>query len=520
MIFIFHENEKIIDAYDFINKREISINTSFSIQQNLYNLSLEFEDFFLGWCHKDLKEFINLKCLTKILHHKKLMYSFAINKEFILNENLGFVDSTASINVHFEHNYPTWLMSSNIGCTHSKILNKFENFLSNTLSFDEYLCYVAKSSMSKGIICKSVPQLLLNNNLDTVKIDKPKNTNSILVYFIKNNYKKRWLFLLSLNLILYKKKNILLLVILSFLKKKINNKSVNFSDIPLLSNKDKILEENFSVDVIIPTLGRAKYLFDVLKCLSKQTILPKKVIIVEQNPNKKSISELSFIMEKNDWPFKIDHTFIHQMGACNARNICLKKVESSWAFFADDDILFGKDVLRNGFEQLNLLGEDCLTFSCLKRNEDEFFRHNFQWQEFGTNASLVNSSFLKHVKFKKEHEFGYGEDSDFGMQLRYLGCDNIYVPSIKLLHLHAPIGGFRYKHTYGWSNDTIQPKPSPTVMAYFLKHKTKPQQLGYKTTLYFKYFKNQKTKNPYLYIKDMNLKWKKSIYLANKTMEI
>jgi hypothetical protein len=57
-------------------------------------------------------------------------------------------------------------------------------------------------------------------------------------------------------------------------------------------------------------------------------------------------------------------------------------------------------------------------------------------------------------------------DNDFGMQLRNQGVDVLYLPEPKILHLKAPVGGFRTKPKLAWENDEIQPKPSPTVMLF------------------------------------------------------
>ena len=46
------------------------------------------------------------------------------------------------------------------------------------------------------------------------------------------------------------------------------------------------------------------FLYNVLKDLSKQTLLPKTVIIVEQNPNESAFSELDYLTTET-WPFKI-----------------------------------------------------------------------------------------------------------------------------------------------------------------------------------------------------------------------
>ena len=55
-----------------------------------------------------------------------------------------------------------------------------------------------------------------------------------------------------------------------------------------------------TIDVVIPTIGRKKYLYDVLCDLRKQTHLPKNVIIVEQNLLLDSKSELDFLQNDDE----------------------------------------------------------------------------------------------------------------------------------------------------------------------------------------------------------------------------
>ena len=78
------------------------------------------------------------------------------------------------------------------------------------------------------------------------------------------------------------------------------------------------------------------------------------------------------------------------------------------------------------------------------------------------------------------------------MQLRNQGYDVLFLNEPEILHLKAPIGGFRTKPVLQWQNESVQPKPSPTVMLYLILHNSKEQLLGYKTTLFFKYYKHQK----------------------------
>ena len=113
-------------------------------------------------------------------------------------------------------------------------------------------------------------------------------------------------------------------------------------------------------------------------------------------------------------------------------------------------------------------------------------------------------------------EFGFGEDADFGMQLRNIGIDVLYFPNPEILHLKAPMGGFRTKPVLAWHSDAIQPKPSPTVMLFKILHITKQQICGYKTLLFFKYYKNQTIKNPILYFLNYRKQWSRSVFWANE----
>ena len=116
-------------------------------------------------------------------------------------------------------------------------------------------------------------------------------------------------------------------------------------------------------------------------------------------------------------------------------------------------------------------------------------------------------------------EHGFGEDTDFGVQLRNKGVDIIYYPKVMLTHLKAPIGGFRFKRSHPWENEVIQPKPSPTVLLNWLFNNTKYQLLGYKTILFFKFYKDQDLKNPITYYRKFKKQWKQSVYWANKLKE-
>lgn len=506
MILIFHKNNKVSQVYDYSLKEELSFEGN-SIQEVLVATVAKNKSKFIGWCHLSLKDSINVASWNVILTHKLVLVSFETSNKYYMPSSIGYVEETPFINVNKNVVYPTWLMSTDVGVMHASVLFKFKQLLKYKLPFDLFLNTIAKKGIKQGLLCYSNP-LLLNKGYS--KIVKKSASKPELLQFIKSNYRYRWVFLYMLNQFIYKKRILLFSFLFSLMKKKIQ------IDISLknLTFQKKESANNPTIDVLIPTLGREKQLHNVLIDLSKQTLLPKKVIIVEQIPEEGENSKLDFI--KEDWPFEIDHTLIYQLGACNARNIALQKVTADWVFFADDDVRFNSNLLEEAFKYIGRYEANAISMSCLQKNEIEAHNFIFQSTTFGSGTSIVNSKALKDIKFGMEYEFGYGEDVDFGMQLRNRGVDILYLPFVSMLHLKAPIGGFRKKIIQEWAHETIQPKPSPTVMVYHLKHATKEQFLGYKTILFLKFYKSQSIKNPFKYIKQMNKMWNMSVKWASK----
>jgi len=508
MIVIFHKNKKVVQIYDYIKNMELVVKEN-TIQKVLFSVAKSNKQQFIGWCHSNLKGEINSEKWNKIFKHPLIMASFEVSNTFYVNRTIGYVEDSPFIKVNKNGNYPTWLMSSDVGAIHASVVLKFEKLLAYKMDFDFFLNTIAKTGIKKGLLCYSNPNLLKNT---TTKYSLEKNSISTLnlLWFIKSNYRFRWVILYVFHVFIYKKKFPFISFIKVLFKKPIHCdfSSENIS----IENTNKV--EKPTIDVLIPTLGREKYLYNVLIDLSKQTLLPKKIIIIEQIPEEGAISKLTFL--SNNWPFKIDHTLIHQLGVCNARNIALKKVTSNWVFFADDDVRFSNTLLENAFKYIHLYKCKAISLSCLQKGEVETSKFIRQSTTFGSGTSIVKSTNLKNCTFNMAYEFGYGEDADFGMQLRNTGTDILYIPFVSMLHLKAPIGGFRKKISKEWEKEAILPKPSPTIMVYKLKHATKEQLQSYKTTLFIKFFKKQKNKNPFSYYTKMKKAWEISIYWANQ----
>ena len=507
MILIYHLNAKISEIIN-LDSNELVLNHSGYITDIMPVLALLFPNKKIIWCHVNLKSQLDLNAIDSLFCHNKMMLSFASTTSY-LGTTIGYVDDSLFVNCIKTDSYPTWQMSSSVGVIHASVLNAFKGTITAGTDFDYFLNSIAKLGMPAGLLCYSEPRLLKNS----FQIESFQASKFTVFKFVKQHYKTRWVFLLFLNLMLYERQFAVFPFLISLFYSNRNQISVNLDTIEVQSKK-KVIEEK-TIDVIIPTIGRKNYLYDVLKDFSAQTLLPKTIVIVEQNPDQNSSSELDYIY-KESWPFEIKHFFIHQAGACNARNLALNQVESEWVFLADDDNRFATDLLSTIFSQISKYGSKVVTTSYIQKKERKSFLKVIQWSTFGAGNSFVKSELLKKVRFNMGLEFGYGEDFDFGMQLRKLGEDVLYLPTPEIIHLKAPIGGFRTKPVLPWHAELVQPKPSPTVLLSILTHNTKEQLLGYKTTLFIKYYKFQNIKNPFRYYRFFKTQWGRSVFWANE----
>jgi len=509
LIFVYHNNSNVVTVESEANK-PIVFDSKLTIAATLYDLARQFVSEKIVWCHCDYKEILNKDELLTLFHQDKLVLSYRPDTYNYFGNIMGYVDETLFINVNKKVCFPTWQMSNAVGIVHASVLTVFKTSVPFDADFDFYLNSLAKLGITEGLLCYSEPRLFKKK---LVEYKEKKATITTVFKFVKQHYRKRWVFLLLFNLMIYEQKFPVLPFILSFFYK--NRTKINIDlDVIKVQSSRKVIDKG-TVDVIIPTIGRKAYLYDVLLDLKKQTHLPEKVIIVEQNPVPNTVSELDYL-QSEEWPFEINHIFTHQAGACNARNVALAEVRSEWVFLADDDIRFESNLIQNTLKALNKFGVKAVSLRCFQNRENKKLNNIFQWGAFGSGCSFVFSDSLNDCKFKTGYEFGFGEDGDFGMQLRNQGYDVLYLPEPEILHLKAPMGGFRTKPVLQWHNDPIQPKPSPTVMLYQITNNTKEQISGYKTILFFKYYKFQKIKNPLKYYFNFQKQWGRSVFWANE----
>lgn len=474
------------------------------IPVSLYALALQYPDEILVWCCESVSSNIDDSFIADAFPHNRYFYSYNPIGNFF-SDSIGYIEESPFINVNKKVCYPTWQMSSVVGAIKSSaVLLTSKSIWEGENNFDFILSSIAKRYQAFGLFCYSEPRLLRSKVIFEVY---PKATQVELFSFIAQHYKWVWKYFLLLCYSIYEKRFPFIAWVLSLFKSQLPSIPA-----PLIFdyNSKLISWEKETIDVIIPTIGRKKYLYDVLKDLSIQTHLPKNVIIVEQNPLVGSASELDYLITEK-WPFQIKHVFTHQTGACQARNKALNLLESKWCFFNDDDNRFDENLIKEAIRFLIDSNINVFSTNYLLKEESQQYNLIRQTTIFGSGNSFIKSEIAKTVLFELKLEFGYGEDTEYGLKLRNRGFDIIYNPLIRIIHLKAPMGGFRTKFIHPWNNDVVLPKPSPTILYVKHKYSTRNQLLGYKMRLFLKTYRYKIWK-----LQQFEKQWNKSEFWLKK----
>ena len=505
VIILIHDFKKITRVF----KNSVDVLTfenGASIQKLIFEYAQQFPEAQLIWVHESLVNQVNQNWIENNVT-SKVMYFYNPSETEFLSDKVGYVEPSPFIKINKKVCFASWQSSAFIGTISAQDFVSFgSRFIKDNFSFGYFLTIMSKIGHRNGLRTYSNPNLLQEER----KVTSHIGTTKELFYWTAQYYGFSKCLQLFLLFVLYEKQ----FPIVSLISV-ISVKRIAFDRTETKQEVSNVAFSEVTLDVLIPTIGRKKYLYDVLCDLRTQTKIPNRIIIVEQNPLENSQSELDYL--KNEiWPFEIIHHFIHQTGACNARNIALKEVKSDWVFFADDDIKLASTFIEESFTAILKTTEKAFTLACFRPNEVPVFHHLMHWDTFGSGCSMVKREALEGLQFDMRFENGFGEDADFGMQLRNKGFDVVYLPQPQILHLKAPVGGFRVKPTFPWQEEQFQPKPSPTVMLFKKMHHTKAQILGYKLNLFLKYYKNQSIKNPFNYYKTMQKQWEVSEKWAEK----
>lgn len=503
MIIMIHENAEKVE--EILRDDMAILMKSSNLIKEFWRLAIEFPQEIIMWVDKRFYKDLNIAECQNIFHHDLIMTSFSIREQFF-PPTIGYVDQSPFINPKYNVLYGTWRMSTNVGGIKGATALAFKEITRNIHNFGYLLNSIAKIGQQNSLFCYSDPSLI-KTTPESDKISHTANTKD-LFNFVYQFYKTEWLLIMLFCFLRYELRFPLISFIGSFFRKKQFNKAVDLSSF-IENFENNYSLNNETIDVIIPTLKRPEHVKQVLHDLKIQTFLPSRVIIIEQDPEKNSVSKLEgFLKEK--WPFEIIHQFIHNTGACKARNIALQEVTSKWIFFADDDIRLSPEILHKALLEINRLGISIINLNCKQEGEKSIFRKIKQWGTFGSGTSIVLAKYALQCDFKEVYEHGFGEDIDFGLQLRSNGADVIYHPDIEILHLKAERGGFRENSPAPWLHQGLEPKPSPTMMLLIKTHYNRWMLQGYKISLFIKYYPKQAIKNPIRYLRIMKRKWQLS----------
>lgn len=499
MIFLLHRAGKIFikatkDEKDlFLQSR--------SLTNAFWDIAEKYPEELIIWKDESV-DVLTAEDVENCFAHELIMASYAMENQ-VIPDQIGYIDQLPFVNPEYDVVYPTWRMSTDIGGIYGKTAIRFRKVFKNIRNFGYLLNSIAKSGQQNGLFCYSEPGLVKITLAEQVNFN---GSIENLFRFVGQHYKKEWLWVLFFCVWRHEKR----FPVFSLFKGLNTNSFFQINiDLPvdtIEAVKARSRTSN-SIDVVVPTLFRAEHVENLLKDLREQTKKPGRVIIVEQDPNPESASKLEFL--KRDWEFEIIHHFIHETGACNARNLAMRSVNADYIFFADDDIRLGNDLLEKTLEEMSRLGINCINLNCLQPGEQAIFNKIKQWGAFGSGTSVVRSDYAAQCRFSEFLEKGFGEDIDFGLQLRAKGCDIIYHPRLRFLHLKAGRGGFREvikkQHL-----EREEPKPSPTMMYLVKSSYNRIMQKGYKASLFLKFYKEQQVKNPFRYFEVMQKRWKLS----------
>jgi glycosyltransferase involved in cell wall biosynthesis len=475
----------------------------------LLNAANRFPHYLIGWCHESVENKILLDNWSQLIHHPFEMVSFEPGSTYWINPRIGYVDFSSP----FIHSIPkdvrfgTWQTSATCGLVYAKTLSQFETLAKTTRDIRTFLSAVAKNGSLIGLFPYSDPKLVSRGT-------EHEGATSMVatLQLIKSYYGLKWVFFWLVSIAIFEKKFSFYLWM----------KSIFIPRLKRIQKLDGFIEYSTknnagsSIEVIIPTIGRAQHVQNVLNDLAQQSLIPQYVTIIEQLTTGKSETELTFL-QQTEYPFEIKNTIIHQAGACNARNIALCQLNTSdWVFFADDDIRLEKDTLLNAVTKGNEYGLGAVTLAVYREHESIQRTENpIGWNNFASGCSIVRTQYASQIQFDMNLEFGFGEDSDYGVALRKIGCTIGYLALDPILHLKAPMGGFRTPFVHPWKNE--HPKPAPTILYHFLKNQSRYQLNGYQLFFFAKQFLGARKWNLKAVYTRWNASRKWALYLQQLT---
>lgn len=227
--------------------------------------------------------------------------------------------------------------------------------------------------------------------------------------------------------------------------------------------KSSMLDDSPFISVVIPTLNRYEYLYDVLEDLVSQNYKNFEVIIVDQsNPFKPDFYE--------GWDLTIRHWYQEERALWKARNEAIKSSHAEWVLLYDDDSRVGPDWIENHHKAIDYFQADISSGVSLSVLGDTIPKHYsyFRWSDqLDTGNVLIKKSVFEQVGyFDRQFEKQRMGDGEFGLRCYLHGLRNISNPLAKRIHLKVEQGGLRQMGSWdGWRPKKLfGPRPVPSVL--------------------------------------------------------
>lgn len=222
---------------------------------------------------------------------------------------------------------------------------------------------------------------------------------------------------------------------------------------------------NTPVTVIIPTLGRYPYLPGALMSLRNQTVQPREVIVVDQNPPEQRQPQTY----KGYEDLHLRVIWQDERGQSLARNTGLAAVTCPYVLLFDDDSIAYDDLIEAHLRVVVSNQSRISTGVSYPPSSNEFqLPPQFQYfrlaQTFDTGNSLLPITAARQLGgLDRNYDFGPGTDVDFGTRLYLAGLRIIHNPQARRIHFKAPVGGLRLHSVVKYNTDQGLLHPFPPV---------------------------------------------------------
>ena len=239
------------------------------------------------------------------------------------------------------------------------------------------------------------------------------------------------------------------------------------------------------LSLVICTYGRTKQLAEFIQSIRCQSVAPKEIIIVDQNPP----GFLDNLLEDCAGKLNIVHKRVTFTGASKARNFGASIATSDLIAFPDDDCTYREDTIKNvirGFERDDELGvliagkDEILNAAPVKTQRDnKITQIHTVLDLFKAKAETSNIFIRKKVLNKLEYvfdvkigpgeftEWASNEETDLLVRLLQKNVPIAKDETIRIVH-HSCQGSLKKTLQYGMGRYELIKRNNLGIFIYFI----------------------------------------------------